>query len=359
MNPRTALLDIHRLIVELSDRGQPFALALVLKTEGSTPRKAGTKAVVEADGVIHGTIGGGRAEAETQRRAAQALESGRPEVFDIALDGSAVEGGKPICGGNMRILVDPRAARHREAFAAAAVLQKRRERGVLLTTLRRESEWQVSVQCLAERAVGAGLEFPARAAVVGALQREEAAHVMREPNASGQPEEVLIEPLVPKPVVLIVGGGHIGQAVAAQASLVGFDIVVIDDRGEFTAAALFPEGSDRRCGLIGPEVASFPWTADTYVVIVTRGHEHDAAALAASINQRAAYIGMIGSRRKVAMLREEFVGSGRATAAEFDRVYAPIGLDIGSVTVPEIAASIVGQLIAVRRTGRAPRMRVE
>jgi xanthine dehydrogenase accessory factor len=171
--------------------------------------------------------------------------------------------------------------------------------------------------------------------------------------------EVLVEAVVPRPRLLIVGGGHVGQAVAAQASLVGFDIAVIDDREQFTRPAQFPAGSDLRCGVIGQQLTSASIDTDTYVVIVTRGHQHDADALAACLHSPAAYVGMIGSRRKVALMRQGFLDCGRVTAAEFDRVFAPIGLDIGAVTVPEIAISIVAQLIAVRRTGSAPRIPTE
>ena len=160
-----------------------------------------------------------------------------------------------------------------------------------------------------------------------------------------------MEPLLPKPLLVIVGGGHIGQAVAVQANLVGFEIVVIDDRPEFADPARFPENVTVQCGPIGEQVGDFPIAADTYLVIATRSHQHDAEALAACLHRPAAYIGMIGSRRKVALLRQDFVASGRATDAEFDRVHAPIGLDIGARTVPEIATSIVAQLIAVRRRG--------
>jgi xanthine dehydrogenase accessory factor len=90
--------------------------------------------------------------------------------------------------------------------------------------------------------------------------------------------------------------------------------------------------------------------------VVTRGHRHDKEALAACIRKPAAYLGMIGSRRKVALLRKDLLETGAATEEELRRVYAPIGLDIGAQTVPEIAASIVAQLIAVRRKGDAPRM---
>jgi xanthine dehydrogenase accessory factor len=150
-------------------------------------------------------------------------------------------------------------------------------------------------------------------------------------------------------MLLIVGGGHIGQALARQAILVGFDVVVLDDRPEFTDPALFPEGVATRCGDIREEVEASAIGRDTYIVIVTRGHKHDAEALEACIHAPAAYIGMIGSKRKVALMRQDFIESGLAGEEEFGRVFAPVGLDIGAVTVPEIAASIVAQLIEVRR----------
>ena len=348
--------DIHQAIAELADRGAHFAVAVVLKAEGSTPCKAGAKAVIDARGAIQGTIGGGSVEAEAQRRAVQAIRIGRPVAFDFRLEGIAVGDGEPICGGTMRILVDPAAARHRAAYASAAAARRSRERGALLTTIRGSAEPDVAVRFLAEGAIEADLGFPGAKAIRTALEREETELFVSESPEEAQRLEVLVEPLIPRPVLLVVGGGHVGQAVAVQATLVGFEVVVMDDRPEFAAPALFPEGATTRCGRIGEEVAGFPAGADTYVVIATRGHQHDAEALAACIHQPAAYIGMIGSRRKVALMREDFVASGRATAEEVARVYAPIGLDIGAVTVPEIAASIVAQLIAVRRKGTAPRM---
>jgi xanthine dehydrogenase accessory factor len=132
---------------------------------------------------------------------------------------------------------------------------------------------------------------------------------------------------------------------------VGFDVVVIDDRPEFTDPALYPAGATTRCGDIPAQIAAGPVAGDTYIVIVTRGHKLDAEVLRACINSPAAYVGMIGSRRKVALMRRNFIESGLATEEQFRRVHAPIGLDIGAVTVPEIAASITAELIAVRRKG--------
>ena len=350
--------DIHQTIVQFTDCGYDFAVAVVLRADGSTPCDAGAKAIIDASGVIHGTIGGGLLEAETQRRAVEAIRVGRAVVFDFNLEGDAVIGTNPICGGVMRVLIDPTAARHRTAYEAATESRQLRRRGLLVTVIRGQNEWDVAVKFLAEQAIRPGLGFPGAQAVRSVLKQEQSRLFLPESTSEDQPLEVLVEPLIPKPVLLVLGGGHVGQAVARQAGLVGFEIVVIDDRPEFADPALFPQGVTTRCGAIVEEVARFPFSRDTYVVIVTRGHNHDADALAACLDKPAAYVGMIGSRRKTAMMRKDFIESGRATAARFDRVYAPIGLDLGSVTVPEIATSIVAQLIAVRRKGNAPRIPV-
>ena len=101
--------------------------------------------------------------------------------------------------------------------------------------------------------------------------------------------------------------------------------------------------------------ARWPLNRDTFVAVVGRGHKVDATALAAVIRESVGYVGMMGSRRKVALLRHEFVESGLATEEQFSRVHAPIGLDIGAQTVEEIAASIVAELVAVRRGKRPQR----
>jgi len=176
------------------------------------------------------------------------------------------------------------------------------------------------------------------------------------PPAAGEQTCVLVEPMIPPPRLVIAGGGHVGQALARQAALAGFDILVLDDRDEFTDPALYPPGVLTRRGDVAAELASLRPDGETYVAIVTRGHRHDRAALAACVASPAAYVGMIGSRRKVAMVRRDLLAAGEATPDQLERLYAPIGLDIGAETVPEIAASIVAQLIAVRRRGSAPRM---
>lgn len=342
-------MDIHETILDFIAGGRAFAVALVLRAEGSTPCKAGAKALIDEAGRITGTIGGGRVEATAQAGAVEAIQSGRPIVFDFELGGEAVTEDDPVCGGAMRVLVDPTAAKDQAAYAQSAEARQRRERGGLLTTVRSGNPLQVVVKWCPEETLPPGFGFPGVEAIHACLAREMPQLFTEDPQRADARVEVLVEPIVPPPRLLIVGGGHIGQAVAQRANLLGFDITVIDDRPEFSDPALFPKGVATRCGGIANEVAAFPLDRSTFVVIVTRGHRHDAAALAACIGRPAAYIGMIGSRRKVALLRQEFLECRGALPEEWSRIYAPIGLDIGAVTVPEIATSIVAQLIAVRR----------
>jgi xanthine dehydrogenase accessory factor len=336
-------MNIHRKAAELADAGSDFVLALILATEGSTPRKAGVKAIVDRQGVIFGTLGGGYVEIEVQRLAAEACGGGRPAVLDFNLDDVHATNDGPICGGTVRVLIDPTAAKDSAAYAQAADAIESRKRGALVTTADGADETEVTVQWIEADAVGDYTDFPGAGSVEACLVRET-------PELFSQAGvEAFVEPVIPHPLLLIAGGGHISQALAPLAVGLGFDVTVLDDRPEFTAPSLFGESVATRCGAVPDELVRIGLGADTYVVIVTRSHKHDAEALEACVKSDAAYVGMIGSMRKVALINESFIESGLATEAELARVLAPIGLDIGAVTVEEIATSIAAQLVAVRR----------
>lgn len=345
----TSLLEPNQLpclALDLLQAGRPFAVVMVIKADGHTPVKAGACAIIEADGALHGTVGGGAVEAEALRRARAALEAGTPECFDFELLGDDPAESLPICGGRMRLLIDPTAEKAKDAYAQAAAAIQARRRGALRIQLRRGGV----IASVADYVPGEAAEPNADSlSPAGGEGQGEGA-------SATQCGDYFRLPLVPRPLLLIVGGGHVSQAIAAQASLVGFDLTVLEDRPEFADPARFPAGTITRCGEVAQLVREFPVDRDTFIVIATHGHRQDAEALRACIRRPAAYIGMIGSRRKVPLLRQQFLASGWGTAGEFDRVYAPIGLDIGAVTVPEIAAAVVAQLVAVRRTGTAPRM---
>lgn len=345
--------NLFPMILAFIEAERPFAVVTVLRADGSTPVPAGAKAIVEPDGTIHGTVGGGAAEAKARQRAIESIRTGRPTVFDCDLRGPGTQEASPICGGVMRLLVDPTAAASAAEYRRAVEALARRDRGVWLTAGYEERRRGVQSRYLPETDVPQHEGLPDAAMIAEALAEEEPLLMVASEKQAG---EVLIEPLLPRPVLLIVGGGHVGQAVAAQADLIGFDLVVVEDRPEFADPQRFPPGTATHCGAVPEELAAFPITSDTFIVIVTRGHQQDAVALRACIRRSPAYLGMIGSRRKIPLVRQLFLESGWATAEEFERVYAPIGLDLGAVTVPEIAASIIAQIIAVRRQGRAPRI---
>jgi xanthine dehydrogenase accessory factor len=158
-----------------------------------------------------------------------------------------------------------------------------------------------------------------------------------------------LEPLLPHPILVICGGGHVGAAVGKLAAWCGFDVVAIDDRASFANKERFPDAAKIIVDDPAKVMKDFPLDADTYVCIVTRGHRHDAVILKEVIHSRAGYIGMIGSKRKVRTVMEGFINEGVATAEDFRRVRTPMGLAIHSLTVEEIAVSVVAELIAVRR----------
>jgi xanthine dehydrogenase accessory factor len=320
----------------------------VLRASGSTPRKAGTRALVDDGGAIHGTIGGGPLESQARRVGMEAMRTGRASVFDFQFAGPSAAENLPICGGRMRVLVDATARQSRGAYASAAAAHRERRRGMLMTRIESEGDRvRVTVEFQDAQTKGEGAD------AIRTAMGHDSVDSVEDDQPSGA--ELLIEPVVPSPRLLVVGGGHVGQAVAQHAALMGFDIVLFEDRAEFADPALLPPGTVVRGGDVGESLAAFDTDDQTYIALVSRGHVTDSKALAAVIKKPAAYLGMMGSRRKIDLVRRHFIETGLASEAELERLRAPIGLEIGAQTVPEIAASVVAELIAVRR-GRARTM---
>jgi xanthine dehydrogenase accessory factor len=157
--------------------------------------------------------------------------------------------------------------------------------------------------------------------------------------------------------VLIVGAGHVGRSIAVLSSFLGFRTVVLDDRAEFANAERLPQADEIIVGDIVEELARFDINPQTYIVIVTRGHEHDRDALRQVMSSPASYIGMIGSRRKVKMVFDELQKDGIAEET-LAAVHAPTGLDIHAETPEEIALSIMAEIVMVRRGGKGGLMRL-
>ena len=162
--------------------------------------------------------------------------------------------------------------------------------------------------------------------------------------------EVFVEPILPQPMLYLFGGGHVSMAVANAASAAGFGVGVVDDREAFANAERFPMALEIHTSYEDAFAKISP-NAASYLLIVTRGHKEDMRVLAWAVRTEARYIGMIGSKRKVLSVYKALESDGYKPE-EFERVFAPMGLEIGALSPEEIAVSIVAELIAVRRNAQ-------
>jgi len=159
--------------------------------------------------------------------------------------------------------------------------------------------------------------------------------------------EVYIDPIAPSPALYVVGAGHVGWHLARMAADAGFRIHVLDDREKFANAERFPFAETIEVDDIGAWLHKADLPPSAYVVVVTRGHTHDFEAIRALAARDLRYLGLIGSRAKVARIFQALDAEGMPAEC-LDRVHAPIGLNIGAITPAEIAVSILAELIAIR-----------
>ncbi len=160
--------------------------------------------------------------------------------------------------------------------------------------------------------------------------------------------EVYVEPILPTPRAFIFGAGHISKSLSQAANLAGFSTVIVDDRETFANRERFPEAADVRAGSYEEIFPALGIHDGSYLIIVTRGHRDDMRVLRLALATPARYIAMIGSRRKVLGVMRELEKEGVPHEA-FERLHAPMGLDIGAVSPEEIAISVTAEMIAVRR----------
>ncbi len=170
--------------------------------------------------------------------------------------------------------------------------------------------------------------------------------------ATAQVVELLLEVVEPPATLLVVGGGHVGLAIARLGDFLGMSVAVLDDRAEFANAGRFPFADQILCGDFAAELDRFPITRNTYLVLVTRGHKQDEISLRHVVGRGARYVGMIGSQRRTGAVLRHLAEEG-VPAAGLAQVFTPIGLDIGAETPEEIAVSVLAEIILVQQGGGA------
>ncbi|AHM58228.1 putative xanthine dehydrogenase accessory factor (plasmid) [Peptoclostridium acidaminophilum DSM 3953] len=168
--------------------------------------------------------------------------------------------------------------------------------------------------------------------------------------------QVFIKVFVPDNRLLIAGGGHVALKLYEIAQIMGFKTAIFEDRQEFCSRERFPKAHELVLGDIAENLRSYPVDENCYAVVVTRGHSHDEQALEALLGRNAAYIGMIGSRRKTAMVFDKLIKKG-ILESELEKVYAPIGIDTGGETPEEIALGIMAEIVAVKHDAKIRHMK--
>lgn len=309
--------------------------------------------LVFQDGSQAGTLGGGCVEAEVKRRALRLLDEGDAELMTFQLDSDYGWDDGLICGGRMKMLVDPvrpgddlsyfdeylSVLRDGRGCTEAIVIdQEKSDGGIIAARYLLDEGGEVACQ----RAAG---ESP-KPQFTGLRS------VSSRPRAYVE-NGISYLPQLERCRLLIVGAGHVGQKVAELASSVDFDVWVVDDREQYCNPDRFPDADRLIVGPIDSSLSGLEVDENTMCIIVTRGHNHDEEALYHLAETKARYVGMIGSRRKIRLIFEDLLREGISRDA-LERVYAPLGFDIGSQTVPEISISIVAELIAHRNLGEIP-----
>ncbi|MEZ6234680.1 MAG: XdhC/CoxI family protein [Phycisphaerales bacterium] len=299
--------------------GRVCAFCLVVASRGSTPQEPGALMLVDDAASTFGTIGGGCVEAEVRRAAFGLLASARSAPLRFRLNHDYGWDDGLICGGTLELIVAPPPTPDRLDAVIADI------------NARRATHLDLSIDA------ASAADASAASGTKAVVQSNYRLHIP------------------PRDRLYIAGAGHVGQAVARLALALEFEVHVFDDRADLIEQHL-PAGAIPVVGDIAERLADAPIDESTFCLVVTRGHRHDEQALHAVVGRGAPYVGMIGSRRKVKLIFDDLAAMGVSPEA-LEQVHAPVGLDIGAVTVEEIGVSIAAQLVEVRR--RSARKPVE
>jgi xanthine dehydrogenase accessory factor len=304
--------------------GQNAVVATVVQSYGSTPRGAGAKMLVAAGEPLVGTVGGGAAEYAAIQQANELLKTRRCLMREYRMHPGETDGTGMVCGGGVRVYFAFFSARDEEKRARVAkaceALQKNGDSW--LQTSINEDGFDIAVFTR---------PGPHRVGNAVFLAKE------------GR----FIEPLAQTGAVYAFGGGHVSQALVPALSAVDFRVIVMENRAEFARPALFPGAFEVTLCDFNDCFRGRRVTDNDYIAIMTRGHQGDYGVLAQALNTPATYIGMIGSKTKIALTKKAVLEAG-FTEADFSRVNSPIGLAISAQTPAEIAVSIAAELIAHR-----------
>lgn len=333
------------------EKGVPISYATIVNKKGSAPQVPGASAIFGMEGLLHGTLGGGILEGEMLVKAQKALNIKKDLIIEYNLDATIQDDKGAICGGYATILIDAHPEDHLKVIQELNKSLNLGGDGVLVTVVDHDAGKNKKIARYWVPS-DVGIDPDISHQLKGQEKEINTALKDRIPRLvklEAKGKSVFYQPVFPNPQLIIAGAGHIGKALSHLGKLLDFHVTILDDRPEYANQENIPDADLILSDDIEKDLASITITNHSYIVIVTQGHKKDTVALKQCIHSRAAYIGMIGSTRKTRLMKEEFIANRWATREELDRVYAPIGIDIQSKTIQEIAVSIAGQLVQVRQ----------
>lgn len=333
--------DIAEHIVEALSVGNNVVLVTVVGSKGSTPRNAGSQMLVSEAGLICGTIGGGAIEGHAIAKARTMVGEDTCFVEDLALRPQAQNSIGMVCGGDAVLLYVPICA---ESEAWAQVSSR------LVKCFEQRTSAYLALECRE-----GGVPFKGTVALFGS-QGELVAGECSLPGKKlvGLKQKRVVDGFFATPVAIpvraiVFGGGHVGRAAIAALAQVGFACTLFECRSEFAKAEDFPDAEQIILGDYEDIASSLSFDERDYVFIMTYSHAFDYAILEQALRQPLAYVGFMGSRRKIAVARQRLLDAG-VSEELLDTVHMPIGLDIKAETPEEIAVSVAAECILHRAT---------
>jgi xanthine dehydrogenase accessory factor len=343
------------VVYEQLENNSPVVLVSVVSLQGSTPRHNGAKMAVGDGGKNYGTIGGSLLEAAAISESRKVLSLGKSKFMHFDLNNNSVFSNGMICGGQADLLLEyiPVTVSNRKFFKSWQTAMTGSTDFFYLTQLQESGD---SVKVTGHGLLSPGGEISGDCGLIGAdleTLKEELHNISATAVLTLSKSQVIVDPVRKLKTVYCFGAGHVAVPTTHLASLVGFRVVVIDDRAEFANAARFPEATgilviqDFNKALEGLDI-----DRDSFIVILTRGHQYDRVVLEQALKTSAGYIGMISSRKKREAIYNALMEAGVKKEA-LEQVHSPIGLAIGAETPEEIAVSIAAELINERDKQKA------
>jgi xanthine dehydrogenase accessory factor len=352
-----AMAELFDHIDQLRRQGGRVAMATLVNTQGTTPRKEGAKMLVGEGGEVLGSVTiGGCVDARVIEEAGDVLGRMRPQLLELNLgDEEAWEIGL-TCGGTIEVFLEP-VALDRADDATARFYERVREhaarggRGALVTRLDGQGRDDVGAKLLV-------LDDGTTEGTLGeAFLDQRFAAEAREAMARGtsrtlflEGTRAFVEVFAPPAQLLIIGAGHVAMPLTALARMLGYRTIVLDGRPRFATRERFPDVDELRIGIPSELVLEYPLTPETALILVAHDYKYDLPVLRHALATNVGYIGMLGSARRGATILQ-FLRDEGVNDEVLKRVRVPIGLDLGARSAPEIALAILAEIQAVRGGG--------